>query len=48
MKKIDSITLTLYDQNGTLLDLGSNEGTQTPELWSVLLTIEEVNFPTNH
>ena len=48
VKKIDSITLTLYDQNGTLLDLGSNEGTQTPELWSILLTIEEVNFPTNH
>ena len=41
VKRIDRITLTLTDQNGVDVDMGTSQGTLEPELWSVLLTITE-------
>jgi len=39
--RIDSITFTLVDQNGNDIDMGSNGGTESPELWSIVITISE-------
>ena len=41
---IESMTLTLIDQDGKEVDMGTDNGTLPPELWSVQLDIEEVEF----
>ena len=43
VRLIESITLTLVDQNNNDLDIGTNGGTQDPELWSVVLSIESID-----
>ena len=45
--QIDQMTITLTDQNGVILDLGSNNGTQALEPFSILIdisTIDTVNL----
>ena len=40
-KRLDTITITLVEQNSNNIDLGTNEGTESPELWQVILTINK-------
>ena len=44
VQRIESITITLVDQDGKDLDLGTDGGILDPELWSVVLSIEEINM----
>jgi len=47
--KIDSITITLVDQDGNDIDMGTSGGTDLPaELWSVVLTLEPTILQTAH
>ena len=45
VKRIDEITITLVDQDNNDIDMGSANGNQTPELFSIVLSIEPVNMP---
>ena len=42
IKRIDQMTITLVDQDNKDIDLGSNGGADTPELFSVVLSIEDI------
>ena len=42
IKRIDQMTITLVDQDNKDIDLGSNGGVDTPELFSVVLSIEDI------
>ena len=44
IRRIENITITLTDQNGNDIDIGSDNGAQSPELWSVYLTIEPIEM----
>ena len=41
---VESMTITLVDQDGRDVDLGTDNGTLPPELFSVQLDIEPVEF----
>jgi hypothetical protein len=41
VRRLDSITFTLVDQNNNDIDMGTSGGTLSPELWSIVITIEE-------
>ena len=38
------MTLTLVDQDGTDIDMGTDNGTLPPELWSVTMDISPVEY----
>ena len=42
IKRIDQMTITLVDQNNKDVDMGSNGGVDIPELFSVVLSIEDI------
>ena len=42
--RMDSLTFTLVNQDGLDIDVGSNGGTQAPELFSMCVTIEDVQM----
>ena len=42
--RIESMMFTLTDQDGDDIDIGSDTGTQSPELWSVYLTIKPIEM----
>ena len=42
--RIDQMTLTLVDQNNNPVDMGTSEGINQPELWSVVLAIERIDM----
>ena len=42
--RIDQMTISLVDQDGNEVDLGTDNGTLTPELWSVVLDIEPIEM----
>ena len=43
IRRIENITITLTD-HGDNIDIGSDNGAQSPELWSVYLTIEPIEM----
>ena len=44
VKRIDQLTITLVDQDNQNIDMGSNGGTNIPELFSVVLSIEPIRM----
>jgi len=42
--QIDQMTITLTDQNGVILDLGTNNGNQAPEPFSILIDISPIEM----
>ena len=46
-RNIGYITITLVDDSGKDIDLGTNNGTLSPELWSVLITISQDELMTH-
>ena len=40
-RRMDSITITLTDQNGVELDMGTDNGNDLPELFQVVLSISK-------
>ena len=48
IKRIETITITITDQNGIEVDMGTNGGIYEPEAWSVLLTIESEDLKLSH
>ena len=42
--RIDQLTITLVDQDGEEIDMGTNNGTKAPELFSVQLDIESIDY----
>ena len=47
-RDINQITITLTDQDGKDLDMNTNGGTQAPESFGVLVTIEEQELKLSH
>ena len=43
-RRIDTITITLVDQDWKDIDIGTQGGTKIAELWSVLITIEDIRM----
>ena len=42
--RIDQMTVSLVNQDGDEIDLGTDNGILQPELWSIMLDIEQVEY----